>query len=63
MGNAKYDDVAEFMQRSGILAMVDSKSGKLVVNNAQKSGLISEFTEIDYHTMLDLDDIRTDTVD
>ena len=62
MGNAKYDDVAEFMQRSGILAMVDSKSGKLVVNNAQKSGLISEFTEIDYHTMLDLDDIRTDTV-
>ena len=62
MGNAKYDEVAEFMQRSGILAMVDSKSGKLVVNNARKSGVVSQFTELEYHTMLDLDDIRTDNI-
>jgi hypothetical protein len=62
MGNAKYDDVAELMQQTGLLAMVDSKSGKLVMNNARKSGVISQFTEIEYHTMLDLDDIRSDTV-
>ena len=61
MGNTKYDDVAEFMQRSGLLAMVDSKSGKLVLNNPKKSGIVSEFTEIDYHTMLDLDGIRQTT--
>ena len=36
MGNTKYDDVAEFMQRTGLLAMVDSKSGKLVLNNPKK---------------------------
>lgn len=60
MGNAKYDDVAELMQQTGLIAMVDSKAGKLVMNNARKSGIISQFTEMEYHTMLDLDDIRGD---
>jgi len=62
LGNAKYDDVARVAQQGGIGAFIDEKSGKFLINNPKNNNIVSELTQSDYKTVLDLNGVLQKSV-
>ena len=60
LGNIKYEEVVNIAQRGGLHSFLDEKTGKFIINNPKNSPIVQELTEIDYHTMLDRADVRSD---
>ena len=62
LGNAKYDDVVRVAQQGGIGAFIDEKSGKFLINNPRSSNIVSELTQSDYKTVLDMNGVLQKSV-
>ena len=60
LGNVKYEDTVAIAQRGGLNSFLDEKTGKFIINNPKQSPIVQELTELDYHMVLDNNNVRTD---